>query len=141
MTARLPAPRAGRRADRGSMAVEIVILTPLLVAFVMLVIAFGRYVNVRGQVEAVARDAARAASVERTAGGAQAAANATVAAGTRTGTCSGAGLTGAFVAGGTVQVEVRCSVTMSDLGLVGVPGTVTVSGTSAAPLDTYRRTG
>ena len=123
------------------MAVEIVILTPLLVAFVMLVIAFGRYVDVRGQVEAVARDAARAASVERTAGQAQAAADATVAAGTRTGACSGAGLSGAFVAGSTVQVEVRCSVTMSDLGLVGVPGTITVSGTSAAPLDTYRRTG
>ncbi|MFN0284864.1 MAG: TadE/TadG family type IV pilus assembly protein, partial [Kineosporiaceae bacterium] len=73
-------PRAVRR-ERGSMAVEVVILTPVLVAFILLVVAFGRYVTARGDVEAVARDAVRAASLERTAGQARAAANAAVAAG------------------------------------------------------------
>jgi Flp pilus assembly protein TadG len=127
--------------ERGSMAVEVVILTPILVAFILLVVAFGRYVSARGDVEAVARDAVRAASLERTASGAQAAADAAVAAGLTRPGCSGAALSGAFVAGGTITVEVRCTVPMADLGLVGVPGSVTVSGTSAAPLDTYRRTG
>lgn len=126
--------------DRGSMAVEVVILTPVLVAFFLLVVAFGRYVAVRGDVEAAARDAARAASLERTAGAAQAAANAAVAAVTPGG-CRGVALSGGFVAGGTVTARVTCSVPLGDLGLPGLPGAVTVVGTSAAPLDVYRRTG
>jgi len=133
-------PRAVRR-ERGSMAVEVVILTPVLVAFILLVVAFGRYVTARGDVEAVARDAVRAASLERTAGQARAAANAAVAAGLGRGGCSPAALTGAFVAGGTITVEVECAVPLADLGLVGVPGSVTVTGSSSAPLDVYRRTG
>jgi Flp pilus assembly protein TadG len=133
-------PRAVRR-ERGSMAVEVVILTPVLVAFVLLVVAFGRYVTARGDVEAVARDAVRAASLERTAGQARAAANAAVAAGLGRGGCSPAALTGAFVAGGTITVEIECAVPLADLGLVGVPGSVTVTGSSSAPLDVYRRTG
>lgn len=123
------------------MAVEIVILTPVLVAFILLVVAFGRYVTIRGDVEAVTRDAARAASLERTAGAAQAAADAAVAAGLSRGDCTGAALSGAFVAGGTIQVEVTCRIRYDDLGLIGLPGTVAVRGSSAAPLDTYRRTG
>jgi len=133
-------PRAARP-DRGSMAVEVVILTPVLVAFILLVVAFGRYVTARGDVEAVARDAVRAASLERTSGQARAAANAAVAAGLGRGGCSPAALTGAFVAGGTITVEVECAVPLADLGLVGVPGSVTVTGSSSAPLDVYRRTG
>ena len=57
---------AERRAvdrERGAMAVEVVLLAPVLVAFVILVVAMGRYVSVRGDVEAAARDAARAGSV------------------------------------------------------------------------------
>ena len=38
----------GRRDERGSMAVEIVILTPVLMMFVMLIVACGRYVAVQG---------------------------------------------------------------------------------------------
>ncbi len=133
-------PRAVRR-ERGSMAVEVVILTPVLVAFILLVVAFGRYVTARGDVEAVARDAVRAASLERTAGQARAAANAAVAAGLGRGGCSPAALTGAFVAGGTITVEIECAVPLADLGLVGVPGSVTVTGSSSAPLDVYRRAG
>ncbi len=42
--------RAPRPSDAGSMSVEIVLITPLLVAFMLLVVAFGRYVAVRGEV-------------------------------------------------------------------------------------------
>ena len=63
--------RAARRTrgERGSMAVEVVILTPVL-AFVLLIVACGRYVAVKGEVEATARDAVRAASWSATRGGA-----------------------------------------------------------------------
>lgn len=128
--------------DRGSaMAAEVVILTPVLVGFILLVVAFGRYVTVRGDVEAVARDAVRAASLERTTAAAGAAASSSVRAAELPGTCSDATLQGRFVAGGTITVSVSCQVPLDDLGLVGLPGAVTVEGTSAAPLDLYRRTG
>jgi Flp pilus assembly protein TadG len=128
--------------DRGSaMAAELVVLTPILVGFILLVVGFGRYVTARGDVEAVARDAVRAASLERTSGAAQQAADAALSAAGLPGTCSGATLSGGFEAGGTISVDVTCRVPMADLGLIGVPGTVTVRGRSAAPLDTYRRIG
>jgi Flp pilus assembly protein TadG len=134
--------RTRERDDAGSMSVEIVLLTPLLAAFLLLVVAFGRYVAVRGEVEAASRDAVRAASLERDLGSARAAATATANAslGGRW-TCETIGLTGDFVAGGTIETELSCRVPVDDLGLLGLPGTVTVTATSSAPLDIYRRTG
>jgi len=123
------------------MAIEIVILIPVLLAFLMLVVAFGRFVSARGDVEAAARDAVRAASLERTASDADAAARATVSATLTRSGCLPPALSGAFVAGGTITVTLSCTVPMSDLGLIGVPGTLSISATSAAPLDTFRRTG
>ncbi|MCD5348741.1 TadE/TadG family type IV pilus assembly protein [Kineosporia mesophila] len=124
------------------MSVEVVLITPVLVAFMLLVIAFGRYVAVRGDVEAASRDAVRAASLERDIGSARAAASATANAslGGRW-TCETVGLTGNFVAGGMIETELSCRVPVDDLGLLGLPGTVTVRATSSAPLDIYRRTG
>src|SRR5690606_5351278 len=52
------------RSERGSMAVELVILAPLLMAFVMLIVLVGRFVTVQGDIDAAARDAARAASLQ-----------------------------------------------------------------------------
>ncbi|GLY33087.1 TadE family protein [Kineosporia sp. NBRC 101731] len=128
--------------DQGSMSVEVVLITPVLVAFMLLVIAFGRYVAVRGDVEAASRDAVRAASLERDIGAARAAATRTANAslGGRW-TCETVGLTGNFVAGGMIETELSCRVPVDDLGLLGLPGTVTVRATSSAPLDIYRRTG
>ncbi|GAA3620147.1 pilus assembly protein [Kineosporia mesophila] len=135
-------PFSQRTRDRGSMSVEVVLITPVLVAFMLLVIAFGRYVAVRGDVEAASRDAVRAASLERDIGSARAAASATANAslGGRW-TCETVGLTGNFVAGGMIETELSCRVPVDDLGLLGLPGTVTVRATSSAPLDIYRRTG
>jgi Flp pilus assembly protein TadG len=124
------------------MAVEVVLLTPVLVAFLLLVVAFGRYVAVRGDVEAASRDAVRAASLERTTAGAAHSATQTANAslGGRL-QCSGVQLSGAFVAGGTVNATLSCRVPLTDLGLLGLPGSVIVGATSSAPLDLYRRTG
>ena len=130
------------RGERGSMAVEVVILTPVLLAFVLLIVACGRYVAVKGEVEATARDAVRAASLERDAGAAQAAAYDVVSSSLDAElSCSGAGLSGDFDAGQLIQVDLRCTVSYDGLGLIGLPGSVAVNGTSSAPLDTYRSAG
>ena len=124
------------------MAVELVILAPVLVAFILLVVAFGRYVAVRGEVEALSRDAARQASLQRSAADAQAAATATVAAARKPQrSCTPPALRGAFVPSGTITVTLTCEVSYAGLGLIGQPGSATVRATSAAPLDTYRRVG
>jgi len=127
--------------DTGSMAVEMILLAPVLVAFLLLVIAFGRYVSVRGEVEAASRDAVRAASLERSAGAAAASAQQTANAALNGWTCDDVVLGGAFEAGGTIEVSLRCHVSFSDLGLLGLPGEAAVTGDSSAPLDLYRRTG
>jgi hypothetical protein len=128
--------------DLGSMAVEMVLLAPVMVAFLLLVIAFGRFVAVRGEVEAASRDAVRAASLERTgdaaADSAGRTANASLAGRWR---CDEVQLGGDFAAGGTITVHLECDVPLSGLGLLGLPGSVTVDGESSAPLDLYRRTG
>lgn len=127
--------------DRGSMAVEVVLMTPVLVAFLLLVISFGRYVAVRGEVESASRDAVRAASVERSslsaARAAQRTASASLSGHAR---CAPAQLSGAFNAGGTLTATLTCSVPLGDLGLLGLPGSVRVEASSSASLDLYRRT-
>jgi Flp pilus assembly protein TadG len=132
------------RGDRGSMAVELVILFPVMLAFMMLVVAAGRLVSVKGDLEAASRDAARAASLERTAGEAQARAGEVVNASMDKDTvnCQGTSLGGSnFVAGGFVKVSLTCQVSYDGLGLIGLPGHVTVKADSSAPIDRYRRTG
>jgi Flp pilus assembly protein TadG len=132
--------RRGSR-ERGSMAVEVVLITPVLVSFLLLVIALGRYVAVRGQVEAASRDAVRAASLERTLNSAEGSANQTAAASLRGRQCTPVTLSGDFVAGGIITTTLTCQIPLNDLGLLGLPGSVRITGRSAAPLDLYRRTG
>jgi Flp pilus assembly protein TadG len=133
---------ARERRERGSMAVEVVILVPVLVAVMMLVVAFGRYVDIRGNVEAAARDAVRAASYERDRFSAQlaaqAVANQSVPSHT---TCEPVSLQGTFAAGETITVQLTCRVSFDGLGLLGLPGSAPISGQSSAPLDTLRRVG
>ncbi|MFD9630302.1 TadE family protein, partial [Streptomyces violascens] len=65
--------RAGRTArdDRGSYSVETAVLAPVIIALLLLMIAFGRVVDADGAVDSAARAAARAASLERDAASAQ----------------------------------------------------------------------
>ena len=122
------------------MAVEVVLLAPVLIAFVLLIVAFGRYVAVRGDIEATSRDAVRAASLEASQGEARAAAAAVVASSLESETqCGAPSLSGTWGPGGEVQVNLNCRVSYSGLGLIGVPGSVGISASSAAPLDPYRR--
>ncbi len=133
---------AGRRGDEGSMAVEVVLLVPALLMVMLLVVAFGRYTTAEGDVQAAAREAVRAATLQRDEASALAAAQrAADAVLPDTLTCRPVVLSGEFAAGRTLSVEVSCDVSWSNLGLIGLRGVASVSGQSTAPLDTYRRTG
>ena len=133
--------RAPRRDEAGSMAVEIVILTPVLMMFVMLIAACGRYVAVQGDIQATARDAVRAASLQRTQDAAHVAASTIVQQSLDKGTtCRPLQLSG-FEAGGIVRVDLDCEVSYAGLGLIGLPGSVRLQTMSQAPIDVYRRTG
>lgn len=124
------------------MAVEIVVLVPLLLMVMVLIVAMGRLVSAEGDAESAAREAVRAATFERNptdaASEAQRAATATLPA---TLTCGPVDLGGAFVSGANLTVALTCEVSWQDLGLIGLPGTTQVTATSSAPLDVYRRTG
>ena len=121
-----------RRAERGSLTVEFVLLAPLLIVLMLFLVLAGRVVEAHGQVDGAARDAARAASLARSLGQADADAKAAVNADIN-GWCQDVTVDG-FTPGSTaVTVSLRCSLDLSYLGV----GTVTVSGYAVAPLDQF----
>jgi Flp pilus assembly protein TadG len=123
------------------MAIEIVILAPVLVAFALLVVAGGRFVGRQGDVDSAARDAARAASIERTPDSAVAVARTVAEASLPKGAaCQPAFVdTSNWAQGGSVAVTISCQVSYSGLGLIGLPGSARVEGSSLAPLDQFSR--
>jgi Flp pilus assembly protein TadG len=124
------------------MAIEVVLLVPVLVAVMLLVIGFGRYSDRQGDVQAAAREASRAASYERDFGSAQAAAQQAANRALPSGlNCQGVSLANSnFTAGGWVTVRVSCQVSFSELVFAGFPGSASMTGQSVAPLDQWRRT-
>ncbi|MBI9115332.1 TadE/TadG family type IV pilus assembly protein [Sanguibacter suaedae] len=126
------------------MAVEMVVLVPVLLLVALLVVAGGRHVSTQGEVQALARDAARAASLERDTGSARTAAQSVVTQASSTAAwldrCRISTFGGTFVSGGDVVIDVTCDVSLGDLGILGLSRTVAITGTSTAPIDTYRRT-
>jgi Flp pilus assembly protein TadG len=132
----------GRRDERGAMAIELVILTPALVAAIMVIAAGGRYVDARGQATSAAFAAARAASLSTSQ-------PAAVAAGTRAAERSIAERGHAcarlevtidahdFAPGGAVHARVTCTADLSDLGLP-LPGPKTFTAAATAPLEQHR---
>ena len=140
--------RASRiRGDRGSMAVEMVIAAPALVLLMLLIAGGGQWLNVSTEVGAAARDAARAAAVDRTL--ANASTDATAAAQSDlNGVCQGGGPTvtvqpvgGSFQdtpgsqAAPDVQVSVSCAANLSAFSAIGFSASQTFSDSATAPLD------
>lgn len=135
--------RGKPRDDRGSLTVELVVVTPVLFAIALTVIVFGRISEAHQQVIEASRAAAEAAAVEPTAASAQSGASdiAVIAGYSSSHTCVHAAVStnvAHFYPGGYVSVTVTCQVSLSDVGLPGMPGTTTVSSTSIAPIDPYR---
>ncbi|TDC64472.1 pilus assembly protein [Actinomadura sp. GC306] len=124
------------------MSLEMVLVTPLFVGFLLFLAGAGRMVDAKGQVDGAARDAARAASIARSAPAAQRLAADTAAAGlTSAGWCAGGpGVTtdvSAWGPGGRVGVTITCDVDLGDLSFIGLPGTKRLQGHAIAPVDTF----
>jgi TadE-like protein len=138
-------PRARRPEcrERGSAAAELVLVTPLLVLLLSFAVAAGRLVQARLEVDSAAQQAARAASLARTpaAATAQAVQVAQAALAGQSVTCDPAVITpdlGDFTPGGEVTVQVSCTVRLSDLSLLHIPGSETITAVSTSPIDAYR---
>ena len=134
-----------RRSERGSMSVELVLPTPGFVALLLLVVALGRIQAARSGLDAAARGAARAASIERDAPSARrsgdvAARGAVAQHGYRCRALPVDVDTAPFTAGGTVAVTVTCTVGLADVSGLGIPGTHTYAARFAEPIDRYRGT-
>jgi Flp pilus assembly protein TadG len=129
--------------DDGLAALELAILTPLIIAMLLLVVGLGRVSHGRQLVDQAAAAAARAAALTNAPGPAttsaqQAAQDTLSQAGV---SCSQLHVnvnTGAFRSGGYVDVTVRCTANLSGLALAGMPGSVTLTATSRSVLESHR---
>ncbi|MGW9026875.1 TadE/TadG family type IV pilus assembly protein [Streptomyces sp. NPDC055722] len=138
------------RSDEGSAAVEAAIILPSLIMFLCLAIAGGRLVTSGAKIDAAAEDAAREASIHRTAAAAQDAAHAAASQSLDDQGIKCASITVSVNTGGlnvpvgqvgTVTATVRCTVNLSDLLLPGVPGARTLTSTATSVVDQYRQRG
>ncbi len=134
--------RAGFGED-GSAAVELTLLAPVVILLLLLIVAVGRQIQTRMQVDDAAATAARAASTARSPAQAQAAARAAVTAGLPGGTPSCRAVTvtvdaSDFRPGGVVRVTVACTVDLADLTGLRLPASRTLASTSTAVIDRYR---
>lgn len=132
-----------QRDERGVASIELVLMTPVLVIVLLFVVGLGRMAHARQQIDAVAADSARAASLERnTTLSAQAAQT------TAERSLGQAGVSctdlqvhvdlANYQPGGEVRVTVSCTAQLHDVALAGFPGTKTFSATSVVPIETYR---
>lgn len=139
-----------RRDDRGAVTLEFVVVAPALLALLGLLVMAGRVAIASNSVESAADEAARSASISRTASGARAEAED----GARRSLaeqglqCSSvevdvdtAGFAVPVGLPAQVHATVTCVVRLSDLALPGFPGSRTVTATAVSPLDTYRERG
>lgn len=116
----------------------------LLLAALMVITAAARIGDAMIGVSGASRDAARAATLQREAGQAAAAASdrARAALSDKGLACAGGpGVTadtGQFLPGGQVSVEITCQVSLGDLVGVALPGTVTITRAAASPIEQFR---
>jgi Flp pilus assembly protein TadG len=148
MTAPLPcrglAPRLrSEPRERGSGAVELVLLTPVLLLVLMLVVGIGRLVDARERVGDAAYQAARAATLTLTAPAARQAATSAAAS-----ALSGAGVTcaamsvsadvGTLAPGSTVSVSVTCTVSWAGITGISFGAHQSITGRATSVVDEFR---
>ena len=132
-----------RRDESGSVAAELVLLTPLLILLLLFVVALGRLSGARLEVDGAAAQAARAASIARDPATAVAMATqtATAALGSDHVTCAQLTVstnTAQFAPGGSVAVTVTCTVALSDLTGLRLPASESVTSRAVAVIDMFR---
>lgn len=131
------------RRDRGTSALELVLITPLVIVALMLLAGVGQVVLARQDIGHAAAAAARAASLTSRPADAVAAGRAAA-----LDTLERAGLAcvhadvridvTAFRPDGVVTATVTCTSDLSRLTPSGLPDQVTSSATSRAPLEPFR---
>ncbi|PKV82715.1 TadE/TadG family type IV pilus assembly protein [Streptomyces sp. TLI_146] len=136
------------RSDEGSAAIEAAIILPSLIMFLCLALAGGRIVTSAAKIDAAAQDAAREASIHRTATAALSAARSAAdeslqdqgirCASTSVSIDTG-GLRVPVGQVGTVTATVTCTVPLADLLLPGVPGAKTLTATATSVVDQFRQ--
>ncbi|MFT2018073.1 TadE/TadG family type IV pilus assembly protein [Streptomyces sp. 796.1] len=131
---------AGRASDAGLSTIEVVILAPVMILFILVLVGFGQLVDGRGAVDGAARDAARAGSIQHDYDIAMREARKAAAADLED-VCTGSvnvRMTGSrFEPGGFFKVEVSCEV--RGLRMIGLDIGSTVKATASSPIDPYRR--
>ncbi len=131
------------RNERGSMSIELVLLTPVLVACILVIAGGARHVDARGQTSTAAFVAARAASLTSDQ-------EAAVVAGRKaaSGALSDRGLAcvsltvqidaGDFRPGGHIRATVTCTADLADLSGLGLPGTKSFTSVAVVPIEEHR---
>lgn len=135
--------RAQLADDRGTAGVEAALAVVALLGMMFFVVGALRVTNSGGDVSAAARAGARAAAAEPTMGAAAAAAGrvASSSLASRGLACAGGprvAVSGSVAPGGTVVVEVSCTVGLGDAELGGFGGSRTVSGRGVEYVDSVR---
>jgi Flp pilus assembly protein TadG len=125
------------------MTLELVVLTPVVLIFALLVVGFGRLSHARDEVNKAAVAGARTASLASTPSQARTDAMQTVRddlshAGVSCATFTVDVDTSAFRPGGQVTVNVRCTARLSDVALAGFPGSRTFPASATSALEHYR---
>jgi Flp pilus assembly protein TadG len=127
------------------MAAELVVIAPVLLVFLMLLAGLGRLIEARGAVYGAARDAARAASLQRGPDEADAAARQAAEA-----DLGGRCITrpsvvrvsaDAFAPGNLVTYEITCEASLKGFGVFRISDVKRVTARASAPLDVFRRAG
>ncbi|WP_223268029.1 TadE/TadG family type IV pilus assembly protein [Streptosporangium nondiastaticum] len=128
-----------RAGDAGLSTIEVVILAPVMILFILVLVAFGQMVDGRGAVDGAARDAARAGSIQHAYPVAMSEARKAAEADLED-VCTGpvtVRMTSEFRPGGFFTVEVSCEV--RGLAMLGLDIGKTMTGHSSSPIDPYRR--
>ncbi|MFE2302357.1 TadE/TadG family type IV pilus assembly protein [Streptomyces sp. NPDC059445] len=132
---------SGLRRDRGLSTIEVVILAPVMILFILVLVAFGQLVDGRGALDGAARDAARAGSIQKDHATAMAEARKAAEA-DLSDVCSGpvtvTQTSTGFEPDTLFTVEVSCEV--RGLAMIGLDVPTTLDASFSSPLDPFRRT-
>ena len=127
--------------DRGLSTIEVVILAPVMILFILVLVAFGQLVDGRGALDGAARDAARAGSIQKDHGTAMAEAKKAASADLED-VCSGpvtvVQTSQGFEPDTIFTVEVSCEV--RGLAMLGLDVPTRLTASFSSPLDPFRRT-
>lgn len=138
---------AARRADAGSVTLELSILAPAVLVLLALVVVAGRLSIAHQEVDHAAQTAARAATLARDPAAATSTATSAARRELHAGdlhcatvrvTVDTSGFAVPVGRPASVIATVTCTVSLSGLAVPGMPGSRQVTATATSPLDTYR---